>query len=102
LLKSDYADEEASLGDTWIPLLASGGGDFYAAVFEDDAKRARIVRVIVEEGEDFVFDSVESMVDGFLELYRAGVIFVNEDGVLDADDERWVDFEDNAGASQGS
>ncbi|WP_434446822.1 hypothetical protein [Lentzea sp. E54] len=38
-MKPSY-QEDSELGDTWIPLLVSGGGDIYAAVWKGEERPA--------------------------------------------------------------
>lgn len=93
----DYIDDDAVLGDHWVPLLGSGGGDFYAAAFDDSLREVGVFSVMSGGDVGIAFRSVEEMVDGFLELYQTGVFFVDGDGTLEADDERWAEFESRVG-----
>ncbi|MEU6352382.1 hypothetical protein ABZ896_24175 [Streptomyces sp. NPDC047072] len=78
---------------TFFPMLGTGGGDFYAAAYELETGRSHIVSVVV--GEDFrvAYRSVEQMIETLIACYREGVFFVDEDGVFQADDERWIQKE---------
>ncbi|MFI0449618.1 hypothetical protein [Actinomadura sp. 6N118] len=50
---------EALLGDRWFPLLASGGGDLYVAVFEEASRPSSVVKVIAEEDARPAFNDLE-------------------------------------------
>jgi hypothetical protein len=95
-MRTDYGDSFPVLGNHWVPLLASGGGDFYAAVFDKEATDCKVVSIMLEVEPRLAFLSVEDMVRTFTRCYRDGVFFVNEEGVLDADDERWMQIEEEA------
>jgi hypothetical protein len=98
-IMSGYIDDEAALGARWIPLLSSGGGDFYALVFDESLRELGVFTVMSGGDTEISFRSIEGMVDGFLELYRTGVFFVDDDGTLEADDERWAEFESRIGGA---
>ncbi|MFI6262924.1 hypothetical protein [Micromonospora sp. NPDC051006] len=98
-IMSDYIDDEAALGDHWVPLLGSGGGDFYAAVFDESLHEVGVFTVMSGGETEISFRSVEEMVDGFLELYQTGVFYVDDDGTLEADDDRWVEYESRVGGT---
>ncbi|GAA1008797.1 hypothetical protein QEP66_06540 [Streptomyces sp. LB8] len=92
-VRASYGMEDPLLGDNWFPLLATGGGDFYAAVHEPPSMPSRVVSVMIGGESSRAYDSMEHMVNTFRELYRSGVFFVAEDGTLDADDEQWIAIE---------
>jgi hypothetical protein len=98
-IREDYIDDPPALGDHWQALLGNGGGDFYAAVHDADLSNVRVFRVVIGGDVEYVYDSVEHMVDGITEMYRTGVFFVNDEGRLDADYQRWADFEAMAGGA---
>ncbi len=86
------------LGKLFVPLLATGGGDFYAAVYDESLRSPKIAHLMVGGESQIVYKSLEDMVDTFCEFYRTGVFFVSEEGILEADDDRWVDVESETGA----
>ncbi|MFE1290588.1 hypothetical protein [Streptomyces sp. NPDC058751] len=96
-VRESYELEDAVLGEFWIPLLATGGGDFYAAVFGASLQSPEVAHVMIG-GESFiVYKSIEEMVDAFCGFYRGGVFFVSDEGTLEADDERWIAAEADSG-----
>lgn len=96
-MKTDYGDSFPILGHHWIPLLASGGADFYAAVFDAETPHPKVVSVMPEVKPRLAFHSIEQMVRTFTRCYREGVFFFNEEeAVLDADDDRWMEIEEEA------
>ena len=90
--------DEPVLGRCWIPLLATGGGDFYAAVCDESLRSPRVAHVMVGGESHIVYERVEDMVNAFCGFYRAGVFFVSDEGTLEADDFRWVEAESGPGS----
>ncbi|MFJ2591580.1 SMI1/KNR4 family protein [Streptomyces erythrochromogenes] len=84
------------LGSYWIPLLATGAGDFYAATYVPGQETSRVVSVMIGETSRIAFLSVDQMVSVFVALYRDGVFFVDGEGILQADDVRWLEREEEA------
>ena len=74
------------LGFNWIPLLRSGGGDIYAAVW-DSARVARVAGVIVGEPTEIEFSSIEQMVSVFNECFRNGAFYIDPQGMFSMDPE---------------
>ncbi|NEA99699.1 hypothetical protein [Streptomyces sp. SID13726] len=77
----------------FFPLLGTGGGDFYAASYDLETARSHVVSVVVGEDSRVAYGSIEQMVETLVGCYRDGIFFVDEDGVLQADDERWIQRE---------
>ena len=75
-----FADVEL-LAPHWVPLLVSGGGDFYAAAW-GDATDLRIIDFLVDEGAEETFSSADQMLEVFVECYRRGAFFVDRTGML--------------------
>ncbi|NEC70966.1 SMI1/KNR4 family protein [Streptomyces rochei] len=96
-IRDSYGIEDPLLGDFWVPLLATGGGDFYAAVHGSDLKPSRVVHVTMGGESTVVYKSVEDMVKAFCGFYQSGVFFVDDQGALEADDEIWVAAESESG-----
>jgi hypothetical protein len=92
-IRDTLGDVDPILGEWWIPLLATGGGDFYAAVFEERLDQVFIASVMNGGVSRKAYHSIEEMVVSFCDLYRRGVFFVNDEGILDADDESWIQAE---------
>lgn len=94
-IKEEYP-EDSTLGARWFPILSTGGGDFYAVVEDRTKNRVNVVSVVVGEATRLAFNSVEQMLETFIECFRSGVFYVDVDGFLQADDERWLELEEQA------
>ncbi|MFB7952757.1 hypothetical protein [Streptomyces sp. NPDC056045] len=97
-VRDSYGIADTVLGRLYIPLLATGGGDFYAAVYEASLRPPRIAHVMIGGESKIAYDDLEGMVDSFCDFYRTGVFFVSDEGALEADDSRWVEVESEAGS----
>ncbi|MGY3202192.1 hypothetical protein [Streptomyces sp. TE5632] len=95
-VKASYGIGDPLLGENWFPLLATGGGDFYAAIHEPSSISSRVVSVMIGGESRMAYGSLEQMTNTFRELYQTGVFFVAEDGTLDADDDQWIAIETNS------
>lgn len=92
-VRDENLDYEDVLGNWWIPLLASGGGDMYAAVGVSGESNSRVSSIMVGGESRRAFGSVEGMASFFVRMYRDGTFFVRSDGVLWADYDRWIALE---------
>ncbi|MEU1365593.1 hypothetical protein ABZ454_05595 [Streptomyces sp. NPDC005803] len=79
-MRSAYAGDSV-LGDHWVPLLGSGGGDIYAAVW-NLGKEAVIAGVLIGEPTEIEFSTVEQMVNLFNRCFEEGAYFVNSEGMF--------------------
>lgn len=75
-----YAGDEA-LGDHWVPLLGSGGGDLYAAVWTP-GEEAVVAGVLLGEPTEIEFSTIEQMVAVFNECFDTGAFSVDSQGML--------------------
>jgi hypothetical protein len=75
-------------GDQWIPLLRSGGGDIYAAVWKPNAE-AQVAWALIGESTEIEFESIDQMVTVFNGAFDGAAFFINDDGQLDKDPERY-------------
>ncbi|WP_159394109.1 hypothetical protein [Streptomyces sp. NRRL S-495] len=91
-IMAEHPHESILLSD-FYPLLASGGGDFYAASCDQDAGLSYVVSVVVGEESRIAYRSITQMVEGFVQCYRDGVFFLDSERVLQADDEAWIQRE---------
>lgn len=82
-LKPSYHGDP-TLGDTWIPLLTSGGGDIYAAVWKGGSQPA-VAGVLIGEPTEIEFPTIEVMLDVFLACFERRAYFVGERGYLEED-----------------
>lgn len=69
------------LGESWVPLLGSAGGDIYAAVWTS-GRDAQIAGVLIGESTEIEFPGIEQMVAFFNACYRVGAFFVDQGGRL--------------------
>ncbi|WP_175411997.1 hypothetical protein [Streptomyces sp. TRM64462] len=90
------------LGEFYVPLLATGGGDFYAAVYDRSLRSPKVAHVMIGSGCEFVYESIEGMVNTFCDFYRTGVFFVSDEGILEAEDYRWAEAESEPGPQRDS
>lgn len=74
---------------SWLPLLADGGGDFY---FVDQAGGGQVRRYRFDESEYPVeYASVSDMVHTLAAAYERDVFFVDEQGYLEMDDDAFAE-----------
>lgn len=79
---------DPALGDSWIPLLTSGGGDIYAAVWKEDSVPS-VAGVLLGEMTEIEFPTIEVMLDVFLACFDQGAYFVGANGYLETDPLRY-------------
>ncbi|MFI5972997.1 hypothetical protein [Streptomyces sp. NPDC051452] len=79
-LRSAYTGDEV-LGEHWVPLLGSAGGDLYAAVWSP-GKEAVVAGVLVGEPTEIEFSTVEQMVAVFNNCFDSGAFSVDGQGML--------------------
>ncbi|MBX9399184.1 hypothetical protein K4749_37840 [Streptomyces sp. TRM72054] len=96
-VRDSYQIDDPVLGEFFVPLLATGGGDFYAAVYDASLQAPSVAHVMIGGETKLVYESVEGMVNAFCDFYRTGVFFVSDQGILEADDYRWVEAESGSG-----
>ncbi|MGW3405713.1 hypothetical protein [Streptomyces zhihengii] len=89
----DSCPREAFLLSEFFPLLGSGGGDFYAASYDRATGRSHVASVVVGEECRIASRSISQMVAIFIQCYRDGIFFLDGDGILQADDEIWIQRE---------
>ncbi|MFB8773570.1 hypothetical protein [Streptomyces broussonetiae] len=81
-IRRDRVEQDEILGSYWVPLLASGGGDFYAAVYNHPLG-SYVVDAMAEFEPRAAYRSVEQMAIAFRVSYERGAFFVDGDGMLD-------------------
>lgn len=86
-MMGDYSGDPV-LGQNWMPLLGSAGGDIYAAVWAS-GQDARVAGVLIGEPTEIEFSSVEQMVAVFNECYRQGAFYLDSQGRLAMDSGRY-------------
>lgn len=91
-LKPSYQGDP-TLGDSWVPLLTSGGGDIYAAVWTGDS-RPVVAGVLIGEPTEIEFPTLEAMLEVFLACFERGAYFVGEGGYLEADSSSYEEIYD--------
>ena len=70
---------------SWFPIFASGGGDFYAMNLAPESQGQIHGVYVYEEEPQVEYRSLKSMLTTFKVCYEQGVIFRNEQGNLDMD-----------------
>ena len=93
-LARDYSGD-STLGENWMPLLGSAGGDFYAAVWAL-GEEAVVAGVLIGEPTEVEFSSIEQMVGVFNKCFDGGAYFVDEQGRLAMSPERYDEIYDEA------
>jgi hypothetical protein len=86
-MMGDYSGDP-TLGQNWVPLLGSAGGDIYAAVWTP-GEDAKVAGVLIGEPTEIEFSNVEQMVTVFNGCYRDGAFFVDGQGRLAMDSRRY-------------
>jgi hypothetical protein len=86
-MMGDYLGDPL-LGQNWVPLLGSAGGDIYAAVWAS-GRDAKVAGVLIGEPTEIEFSSVEEMVTVFNECYREEAFYLDEQGRLAMDSGRY-------------
>lgn len=89
-MKGPYEGDPV-LGNSWIPLLASGGGDIYAAVWAGDSVPT-VAGVLLGEPTEIEFPDIETMLELFLACFDQGAYFVGEGGFLVANPDRYEEI----------
>ncbi|GIF72558.1 hypothetical protein [Asanoa siamensis] len=93
-LRHAYEDDPVlTLGDGWLPLLASEDGDLYAALWSGP-NEPRVVAIRAGEPTRIEFPDLPAMVELFVECYRSGGFTVSGDGRLSADQARYDELYD--------
>ncbi|TDC80488.1 hypothetical protein [Streptomyces hainanensis] len=101
-IRADFGDSPPLPEKTWFPLLATGGGDLYAAVPAPEGTHSRVFSVMTGYPPRLAYQSIEQMLSVFNRCYGEGIFFVNDEaGMLDADDDRWEELEDEALRADG-
>lgn len=79
LIETDTWDQ------SWFPIFASGGGDFYAMILAPEAQGQILGFYVFEEEAQVEYRSLKSMLTSLKVCYEQGIIFRNEHGYLDMD-----------------
>ena len=70
---------------SWFPIFASGGGDFYAMNLAPESQGQIHGVYVYEEEPQVEYRSLKSMLTTFKVCYKQAIIFRNEQGYLDMD-----------------
>jgi hypothetical protein len=78
----------------WLPILANGGGDFYAVDCSDNvATQGHIHNFMLDEMEHpLEYLSISAMFAAFAAAYDRKIYFLHPSGYLDANDEAYVEM----------
>ena len=73
---------------SWYPIFANGGGDFYAIVCSQEETDSGPVLgfIIGEHQQDIEYESLTTMLETIEACYDQGVFYLSDKGHLDADD----------------
>lgn len=76
----------------WLPILANGGGDFFAVDLEQgDCKSSQIIAFVRGYPEqEPEYESLLSMINTFLDCVEKNIVFVDDEGYLDMDDDAHI------------
>ncbi|MGX1314763.1 hypothetical protein RKD24_004882 [Streptomyces calvus] len=94
-LRGEYP-EDPVLGSRWFPFLGTGGGDFYAVTENRETKCSPVVSVMIGEATRIAANSLDELLDIFIECFDSGIFYNDADGSFQADDERWIELEESA------
>lgn len=86
-MRSAHAGDPV-LGNNWVPILASGSCDLYAAVWRPDAE-AVVAGVPLGEPTEIEFSSVEQMVHLFNRCFEDGAYSVDSQGMFSMSPDRY-------------
>ncbi|MFJ8149120.1 hypothetical protein ACIQ6R_29335 [Streptomyces sp. NPDC096048] len=84
------------LGARWFPILGTGGGDFYAVIDDTESSRRAVASVTIGEPTRIAANSLEDLLDVFIDCFLSGIFHNDSDGFFQADDERWIELEERA------
>ncbi|WP_045730420.1 SMI1/KNR4 family protein [Pseudarthrobacter chlorophenolicus] len=84
--------DDARWNPSWLPLLANGGGDFFAVDCSDNPGSWGHVRhfMLGEPEHHVLYLTVSSMFETFVAAFDRGIFFLHPSGHLDADDEAYA------------
>lgn len=76
----------------WLPLLANGGGDFFAVDCSGNPGSWGHVRhfMLGDPEHHVLYLTVASMLETFVAAFDRGIFFLHPSGYLDADDEAYA------------
>jgi hypothetical protein len=74
----------------WFPIMANGGGDFYAVDLSlSNGNCAPVIGFVLGENEQYVeYQSIDAMLNTFLECCVKGVVYRSNEGYLEMDDNK--------------
>ncbi|WP_326551631.1 hypothetical protein [Micromonospora sp. NBC_01813] len=75
------------LGEYFLPLLTTAGGDIYAAIWDRSGSEASVAGVLVGESTEIEFSGIDKMMSVFNACFEGGAFFVGDDGRLVMDPE---------------
>jgi hypothetical protein len=93
-MRQGYDDDPVlTLGDGWLPLLATEEGDMFAALWSG-GHEPRVAEIRSGEATRIEFPDLPAMVELFVECFRSGGFTVAGDGRLSADQARYDELYD--------
>lgn len=76
----------------WLPILANGGGDFYAVDSFSEASSPVIGFMIDQDDQPVEYSSIAAMVRTWAEAFTTGTFYVDARGYLMANDEQYAEI----------
>lgn len=76
-------------GCSFLPFLGASNGDAYALAWTTGDDVVGVLGLLVGENVEIEYPEVEDLLDVLVRAFDVGAFFVNSDGVLDMDAERF-------------
>ena len=76
----------------WLPVLANGGGDFYAVDSTSEMASPVIGFMIDQDEQPVEYSSLSTMLRSWVDAFASDAFYVDSRGYLVADDDRYVEI----------
>lgn len=84
--------EDRRWNQRWLPILANGGGDFYAVDSSNETATPVIGFMIDQDDQPVEYSSISAMIRTWAEAFASGAFYVDARGYLMADDDRYAEI----------